>query len=326
MIKKLRYQFILEFFSVSRSSSVMAPLLIILLYLGGMSDLQAQGANDLPFTASTEALNYDFNECAAFVNDQSFKDYSEFTPTNGDSCATISGGHIYRISGNHSCTSDENGIQGDAACFASSTDDYYTADHDLAIRFDIELNGGNDKASRLDGISFKQFAPYQYLWNNTGISGSTGPNNYPTKFGIRVTKDGSEIMVLSDLETTQSWYTSEFNFNHNENFIVAAGTTSTFTFELYSYAPIGNGASVSVWDLDDLKVFSSCEEECNLTVDAGEDQSSCTAEEYVLTANASNEAVCTEIISSFSRPIPELFFKKELVVMELIIYGVLAKI
>jgi len=299
MIKKLRYQFNLESTSVSRSSSILAPILIILLYLGGMSELQSQGTNDAPFTEPSEALLYDFNECASFASDESFKDYSEFTPIVGNSCATVSGGQIYRVTGNHSCTSDEHGTAGDAACFQSSTDDHFTANHDLAIRFDIELSGGNALSSRLDGISFKQFAPPEYLWNNTGITGSTGPNNYPTKFGIRVSKDGTEIMVLSDLATTQSWYTSEFNFNHNQHFVVAAGTSSTFTFELYSYAPVGNGASVSAWDLDDLKVFSSCEEECNLTVDAGEDQSSCTAEEYTLTANASNAADCTEIISSY---------------------------
>ncbi|TMM57124.1 hypothetical protein FEE95_11575 [Maribacter algarum] len=299
MIKKLHDQFNLRTSPVPRRFRLLAPMLIILLYFGGGPSLFAQTTNTLPFTDATEALIYDFNACASFSHDESFKDYTEFTPVTGNSCATISGGQIYRVTGNHSCTSDEHGTAGDAACFQSSTDGHYTADHDLAIRFDIELNGGNDKASRLDGISFKQLAPHQYLWNNTGITGSTGPNNYPTKFGIRVSKDGAEIMVISDLATTQSWYTSEFNFNHNEHFIVAAGVTSIFTFELYSYAPVGNGASVSAWDLDDLKIFSSCEEECNLTVDAGEDQTSCTAEEYVLTANASNESTCSEIISSY---------------------------
>ncbi len=299
MIKKLRNQFNLETTSISRSTGFLVPILIILLYLGGMSDLHGQGANDAPFTEPTEALTYNFDACASFSHDESFKDYSEFTPVAGNSCAAISGGQIYRVTGNHSCTSDEHGTAGDAACFQSSTDGHYTANHELAIRFDIELNGGNDKASRLDGISFKQLAPDQYLWNNTGITGSTGPNNYPTKFGIRVSKDGTEIMLLSDLATTQSWYTSEFNFNHNEHFVVAAGATSTFTFELYSYAPVGNGASVSAWDLDDLKILSSCEEECTLTVDAGEDQSACKEGEFVLTANASNESVCTEITSSY---------------------------
>ncbi|MFS4491700.1 SdrD B-like domain-containing protein [Maribacter sp. 2308TA10-17] len=294
MIKKLRNKLNLETTSTSRSSSFLAPILIILLYLGGFSNLHGQS-----FTDATEALMYDFNACASFAHDESFKDYSEFTPISGNSCAAISGGQIYRVTGNHSCTSDEHGIAGDAACFQSSTDSHYTADHELAIRFDIEVSGSKDKASRLDGISFKQLAPLQYLWNNTGITGSTGPNNYPTKFGIRVSKDGTEIMMISDLATTQSWYTSEFNFNHNEHFVVAADTTSTFTFELYSYAPVGNGASVSAWDLDDLKIFSSCEERCNLTVDAGEDQSACKEGEFVLTANASNESVCTEIISSY---------------------------
>lgn len=299
MIKKLRYQINCKTVSASRKTSLLSPMLIIILYLNGMWNLQAQTMNDAPFSNATEALSYDFNACASFSNDNSPWDYSEFTANTGTSCASVTGGTIYRHDGKHSCTDDEHGIAGDAACFQSSKDSYYTANHSLAIRVDVVLNADKNLASRLDGISFKQLAPDQYKWSNTGLTPVTGPNNYPTKFGIRVLKDGSEIYRMSDLGTTQVWYTSEFNFNHVPEFTVAAGNNSTFTFELFSYAPVGKNATVSAWDLDDLKVFTSCEEECALTVDAGSDQSNCTNEEIVLTANVENVAECTAIMSSY---------------------------
>lgn len=298
MIKKLRNQFNFKTVSDCRNSSLLTPMLIIILYLGGMSNMHA--FQTTPFSEVTETLTYDFNECASFSNDNSPWEYSEFTATPNASCSSISGGHIYRTTGKHSCTDDEHGNAGDAACFQSSTGNQYTSNHTLAIRVDVELAAENSKDSRLDGISFKQLAPHNYKWSAAGYNNpATGPNNYPTKFGIRVLKDGSEIYRMSDLATTQSWYTSEFNFNHDSDFVVSAGTTSTFTFELYSYAPVGNGAAVSAWDLDDLKIFSSCEEDCNLIVDAGEDQSNCNLEDIVLTANAENASACANVVSSY---------------------------
>ena len=299
MVTKLRNQFNLKTASESRKSSLLAPILIIILYLGNWSNTYGQSSNDVPFSDATETLTYDFNACASFSGNNSAWDYSEFTAANNMSCSSISGGQIYRIDGKHSCTDDENGNAGDATCFQSSTGNNYMANHSLAIRVDIELQAEKNKATRLDGISFKQLAPYNYKWSAAGYTPTSGPNNYPTKFGIRVLKDGSEIYRMSNLATTQSWYTSEFNFNHNADFIVAAGNSSTFTFELFSYAPVGNGAAVSAWDLDDLKIFSSCEEDCALTVDAGEDQSNCKLGEVILTANAANESACSTIISSY---------------------------
>jgi len=297
MITKLPKPFNFKTRPALRKSSLLTPMLIIILYLGGVSNIQAFQTNS--FSEATETLTYDFNECASFSNDNSPWEYSEFIATPHASCSSVSGSQIYRTTGKHSCTDDEQGNAGDAACFQSSTDAFYTSNHTLAIRVDVELQAENGKASRLDGISFKQLAPHNYLWSADGFTSNTGLNNYPTKFGIRVLKDGSEIYRLSDLATTQSWYTSEFNFNHLEDFTVAEGTSSNFTFELYSYDPICNGAEVSAWDLDDLKIFSSCEEECTLTVDAGDDQSNCSLEEIILTANAENEADCSTIVSSY---------------------------
>lgn len=298
MTKKLRNLSQLKIDPGYRRHLLLPNIILVILYMFTISQLSAQ-SKDGSFTVSEESISYDFDECRSFSDDGSNYDYSEFTSSNGNSCTSVTGSTLYRYSGKHSCTNDEAGNPGDAACFQSSLDDHYSSDHTLAIRFDITVSGNNGKKGRLDGISFKQLAPHNYLWSAQGYPNNTGPNNYPTKFGIRVLKDGVEISKMFNLSTTQSWYTSEFNFNHNASFMVDAGISSVFTFELFSYAPVGNGAAVSAWDLDDLKVFSSCEEDCTLIVDAGENQSNCNIEEILLTANVANQSECKTITSSY---------------------------
>jgi len=269
-----------------------ASILFLAVFFGSIGHITAQ--DDVPFGTSEEAIYYDFNQCRSFANDNSNYDYSEFVPTSVNSCASISAGHIYRDSGKHSCTDDEHGNAGYAACFQSSLDTQYSADHTLAIRFDVQLSGENGKNSRLDRISFKQLAPHNYLWSAPSTTNTnTGPNNYPTKFGVRVLKDGQEIFRNSNYDTTQSWETATLSFTQDDDFIVDAGTTSQFTFELFSYDPINNGAAVSAWDLDDLKIFSSCQLDCDVTADAGDDSTVCTDENVELTAafTSTNECV-----------------------------------
>lgn len=297
MIKSLHYPLHLK----PETTQVRRGLLALVLLLMGPAStlLLAQGSKDNVFEPSELSLTYDFDACRSFSNDNSAYEYDEFTSEQVNSCAAIQSGHLYRHSGKHSCTDDALGNPGDAACFQSSLDSNFSPDHTLAIRFDVILQGLSDRSSRLDGISFQQFAPHNYIWSAIGYPDSTGPNNYPTKYGIRVLKDGVEIYNDPDRATAQYWKTETFDFTSNDHFQVSAGQTSTFTFELISYAPVGNGATVSAWDLDNLKIFSACEVACNLTVDAGEDQTICEDEEITLTASAVNGNDCENIISSY---------------------------
>lgn len=275
-------------------------LTLILLLMGPASSLLlAQGAQSKVFGPPTLALSYDFDACRSFNNDNSPYEYHEFTSEEGTSCAAVWSGQLYRHNGKHSCTDDAYGNPGDAACFQSSKDVDYSADHTLAIRFDVTLSGLSNRSSRLDGISFQQLAPHNYLWSAEGYESSTGANNYPTKYGLRVLKDNVEIYRDEDRQTTQTWETDSFSFDTNENFQVEAGRTSVFTFELISYAPVGNGAMVSAWDLDNLKIFTACEIECNLTVAIGEDQTNCDNEAITITANTSGIADCSTLVSSY---------------------------
>ncbi|MGI9552125.1 MAG: SdrD B-like domain-containing protein [Aurantibacter sp.] len=292
MLKKLRNLTQLKFYPRYRKYLLLPNIILVILYLYTISQMSAQVQNG-PFTATVESISYDFDGCRSFSNDGSNYDYSEFTPSYGNSCTSISGSQLYRNSGKHSCTNDEAGNAGDAACFQSSLDNQYSPDHTLAIRFDVTLSGNNGLKGRLDGISFKQLAPQNYIWSAIGYPDNTGPNNYPTKFGIRVLKDQTEIYEMLDIATSLSWETATFDFTNNADFMVDAGATSVFTFELTSYAPVGNGAAVSAWDLDDLKVFSSCEIGCNLTVNAGEDIEACGDELVELTAIVDGATECS---------------------------------
>ncbi len=79
MITKLNNQFKLKTVSNCRNSSLLTPMLIIILYLGGVSNIQAFQTTS--FSEASETLTYDFNEYASFSNDNSSGEYSEFVAT-----------------------------------------------------------------------------------------------------------------------------------------------------------------------------------------------------------------------------------------------------
>ena len=81
-------------------------------------------------------------------------------------------------------------------------------------------------------------------------------NDYPTKYGVRVLKNGVEVYTSSELETTQDWTLENFDFTSNPEFTVTQ--PSIFTFELLAYCLVGNNSGVSVWDIDNIVVTSIC--------------------------------------------------------------------
>ena len=102
------------------------------------------------------------------------------------------------------------------------------------------------------GFLFTKKAPSTYSW----IGGSSGPNDYPTLYGIRILKNGTEVFKQTDIATTQDWTLESFNFEGNPAFEI--NSTTTFSFELRAYCRVGNGASTSVWDIDEFSVEGCC--------------------------------------------------------------------
>jgi hypothetical protein len=90
------------------------------------------------------------------------------------------------------------------------------------------------------GLTFYEQAPTTFNW----ISGNSGPNNYPTLYGIRVLKNGVEIYRKEDIPTTNLWTTQTYDFLNSILFITK--DPAVFRFELLPYCLVGNGATVAL--------------------------------------------------------------------------------
>ncbi len=206
---------------------------------------------------SESSLLIDMDMCAADGTTNEANDYSEFTATidNDSNCATLSvvGGNLYRdnpsING-HSCTE---GVDGSVAmCVSSDAGCDYNPSSDKAIKLDIEIVPASNGSSRLTELSFFEKAPEVFSW----IDGNAGPNNYPTRFGVRVLKGTEVVFQQSGLTTLREWNERTFTFS-GDDFLVTE--TTTFTVELLAYCIIDNGFPVTAWDIDDLMLVTECD-------------------------------------------------------------------
>ncbi len=202
--------------------------------------------------------HWDMEDCASFANNGSNATYDEFINPfqNNATCNTVSINGLYRADGLHSCTDDAtNGDPGDAVCFGMPDIPSFVDDHSYAVKFDISI----DPASGFSGITkleFLEYAPEEYLWTAENLPPNSGTNNYPTKYGLRVLKDGAEIYKQIDIATEQTWNLESFDFSSNPAF--KSDVSATYTFELLAYAPVGNGIPAFAWDVDDIKVYAGC--------------------------------------------------------------------
>jgi hypothetical protein len=199
-------------------------------------------------------VNYNLDACNSFTNTQTNIDYSEFVPAypNALSCASVVASNVSRApaaTNPHSCTP---GVGGSVAMCVESFDSCtYTAGNEKSVIFNVTLSPtGGDEAS-LSQLTFFEKAPEQYDW----ISGPSGPNNYPTLYGVRVLKDGVEVLRSADIPTNRDWTLQTIELT-GADFTVTSATT--FTFELLPYCLVGNGATVDAWDIDEVNVLGVC--------------------------------------------------------------------
>ena len=221
---------------------------------------------------TNSTVTYDLDECDAFVLAGTIRDYSEFegVADNDPECSQLTPiSTIYRDNANvntHSCTPGVNGT--DAMCVDGLEGCAYDAGNSKSIKFDIMVMPGPSGTGNISQLSFYELAPQNYFW----IAGPSGLNDYPTKYGIRVLKDGTEVFRSAELPTTQDWTLETFDFTSNPEFTVNA--PAIFSFELLAYCPVGNNAGVTVWDIDHVVVTSTCLGEeiegGSLTTDNGE--------------------------------------------------------
>ncbi|MDQ3015929.1 MAG: hypothetical protein M3R25_04295, partial [Bacteroidota bacterium] len=205
--------------------------------------------------AQSSSVYFDLDACNAHTSTGDQMDYSEFTPQIANStCADLAvmGGYAYRNNpavNKHSCTPGLNGTQ--AMCIGSHPACTFTPGVDEALRIDLLLSPGSNGSATLSELSFYEKAPTVYVWTD----GPTGPNNYPTLFGVRILKNGVEVFLSTNIATELTWNLNTFNFSGPE-FTVSEPTL--FNIELLPYCPIGNGEPVSAWDIEDISIVASC--------------------------------------------------------------------
>ena len=203
----------------------------------------------------SSVVRYDLNDCESFMGNGSHIDYSEFVPSYPQplSCAEIEAGTLHRDNpavNKHSCTPGVDGSPG--MCVGTLAGCTYIPGHEASVVIEVNITPDPDTAVYLTGFSFFEKAPTTFDW----ISGPSGPNNWPTWFRVRVLKNGTEIFLTPPTATSPVWKEATYDFFKNDEFLVTEPTT--FRFELLSYCPIGNGATESVWDLDEINIIASC--------------------------------------------------------------------
>ena len=243
------------------------PILFLILlvnsfFLVGETTPEVENATSVVLCSdASTVLHFDFDACLALSAGSNIN-YSEFTATSPDEseCTdfSVQGGNLYRQNpenNGHSCTP---GFNGNAMCVSSLADCEFAADNDKAIRFDIVVTPGADGIGSLSGISFYEKAPLTYEW----INGDSGPNNFPAAYGIRVTANGVEVYLETDIPTGNEWSLQEFDFSDFSEFSVMVETV--FSFELLGYCTQVGGPLVRAWDIDELSILSCCAAPCEV--------------------------------------------------------------
>jgi hypothetical protein len=210
-------------------------------------------------TACEKLFFYDFENCDA-SNASNTMIYTEFIPTYKDTleCGKITATNIFRNKpqeNKHSCTPGRNG--GLAMCVSSSSNCTFEAKTVTPITFEVTIDPEDMNVVKFNQLVFFQKAPKTYDW----IGGNTGKNNYPTKYGVKIFKDGIEVFSAIEKPTSFDWSEEKFQFENLAPFEV--NKRAIFKVELLPYCTVGNGAIVTAWDIDDVNVFISCKKTSN---------------------------------------------------------------
>ena len=202
------------------------------------------------------SLLFNLDECKSIFGFPSQSEYDEFTAIAdtfpGGTILSVVGDNLYRENGTvnmHSCTESFDTTA--AMCVSALDNCTYVADSDKAVRFDIKVELGDDGIGRLSGLSFYEAAPEMFNW----LNGTQGPNNFPTKYAVRVSVDGTTVFEQTEIATTNDWTLETFDFSDIPAFRVTEMTE--FNFELLPYCLSGIDSPVNAWDLENIIVTAN---------------------------------------------------------------------
>ncbi len=198
---------------------------------------------------------FNLDACNAWIPTDDNHDFTEFTGTiiNTDEITmSVVGGNLYRQNpdeNGHSCTTGLNGTN--AMCVSADEACLYNPDSEQAVRFNIEVVPTANRFVQLSSLNFYEMAPEVFSWND----GFSFTNNYPTRYALRVLKNGEVIYQATDVQATQDWTLEEYQFTGDD---FKVGVPTIFNFELVAYCPIGIEAVQHVWDLEDIEITTVC--------------------------------------------------------------------
>jgi hypothetical protein len=209
----------------------------------------------LRLVACDPLVVYDLDDCTSYMSNGSNMDYSEFDPffPATETCASVTASILHRSppqENKHSCTPGLNNST--AMCVSSLSGCNYIPGHEASVIMELTITPDASSVFEITNLQFQEKAPLTYAW----IDGDSGPNNYPTLFGLRILKNGTEIYSDPAIPTTTNWSQHDFSFTNDSLFEVDAPTV--FRFELLPYCPVGNGAVVAAWDLEDIVISGGC--------------------------------------------------------------------
>ncbi len=238
------------------NQNMLAKTFTTLLMILGFYSLQAMELLSNPDDSTSINVHFSLDSCDAYVLSGTVRDYSEFTGAivGTGECSDVSiQGTVNRRNAyinTHSCTEGPNGSA--AMCVSSSESCDYYPNSDLAIRFRITVQPGDEGITKMESLSFFEQAPEIFSW----LDGPSGPNSYPTLFGIRIMKNGSEIYRQTGIETARIWDFKSFNFSAFDAFTI--DQVSVFDFEFLAYCTVDNQSDVTAWDIDEIDVEILC--------------------------------------------------------------------
>ena len=198
---------------------------------------------------------YDFESCDSElgIGNISYAEFEPSYPTNLG-CSDFTAGNVFRVNplvNGHSCVEgNEDGTM--AMCVAPVEDCNYDPGNERSVLFEVSITPGSEGVATLGSLEFMEQSPSRFSW----INGSSGINNYPRYFAVRVLANNEEIFLQEDILTEGVWNNNVFNFSSLEGFTVFEPTT--FQFELQAYCQVNNGSTISVWDVDQIQIKSCC--------------------------------------------------------------------
>lgn len=200
---------------------------------------------------------FDFETCDALTPENSMN-YSEFLPTYVTplACGSVISSNIFREIPNenkHSCTEGQESPL--SMCVSASTecDAAFATQKPVTLMFVVHpVDGSNIQWNHL---VYYHRSPDQFSW----VNGAQGLNNGPTKFKFTIYKNGQSVLSGQPSFTGDQWGRHQLNFNELPQ-LQKLKSGDTIRLEWLPFCAKGNEGTVSVWDIDNIELFFSCED------------------------------------------------------------------